>query len=140
MGRSAAFTNFCRWDLAKCFLNDYKVLLAFPVQALSHCKFTSPWGHLRTSASLLALSSASFGVTMAQGLRAAADCMMAREKSCLEPGDSRWKATLAEPADSEKEGGWDSFSLLHERSLFIFSQSAICAAPRRREVSRRTLF
>lgn len=49
----------------------------------------------------MALSWASFLVIMAHGLVAAADCRMAWENRPLEPGDSRWKATLADPADSE---------------------------------------
>ena len=52
------------------------------------------------SASLCALSSASFCVSMAQGLVAAADWRMAWEKSGREAGDSRWKATDEDPADS----------------------------------------
>ena len=62
---------------------------------------TSSYGHSRTSARRLARSLASFLVTIAQGLVAAADWRIAWEKYGRDPGESKWKATLADPADSE---------------------------------------
>ena len=43
---------------------------------------------------------ASCAVTIAHGLLAADDCRMDCAKRSRDPGDSMWKATLADPADS----------------------------------------
>ena len=73
---------------------------------------TSSWGQSSISASLPALSLASCAVIMAHGLLAAVDCRIACEKRSLDPGDSMWKATLAEPADSETEEAGNSNLIL----------------------------
>ncbi len=77
--------------------------------------FPSSCGHLSSSASLLALTTASFLVSMAQGLVAAELCMMPCEKSGREPGESRWKATHAEPADSTRIRS----NIIHSVLLFL---------------------
>ena len=64
---------------------------------------TSLWGHLSSSASLPALSLASCAVTIAHGLLAADDCRMDCAKRSRDPGESMWKATLADPADSGRK-------------------------------------
>ena len=94
-------------------------MISYNLFSVGSClQLTSLFGHLSTSASRMVLSFPSLGVIIAHWFSAPDDCRMAWEKRGREPGDRRWKATDAEPADSGKEKKTQYNKVINQRGHF----------------------